>query len=219
MSKATCYMCDQPATTVEHVPPKSYFPKNKRENLITVPSCTLHNNATSKDDEYVRGIIISSSGNNGTALGLWKDSVRRGYINSPKLFLRTFKTRFEDSFLHDRIRVDSVMCKIGYGLYYHIYKKVWQSRPAPFYNRFLTDDGITDIQFRLTGFEHINYNIFDGSNPEVFKFQFFEGNINGEFNCYFRLIFYEGFEVTIMPVVDNSKGAKLHIDLKNRFIR
>lgn len=61
MSK-TCYMCDELATTVEHIPPKCIFPETKdledktlnlRKKLLTVPSCTLHNNAKSGDDEYL----------------------------------------------------------------------------------------------------------------------------------------------------------------------
>src|ERR1044071_110540 len=52
-----CYMCDQAATTKEHVPPRSFFPPEHRANLITVPSCQRHNNDNSMDVEYVRNII------------------------------------------------------------------------------------------------------------------------------------------------------------------
>lgn len=55
-----CYRCNNIATSVEHVPAKCFFPKEHRKNLITVPSCEQHNNETSKDDEYVRGIIVAS---------------------------------------------------------------------------------------------------------------------------------------------------------------
>src|SRR6185437_6074985 len=60
----TCYACDQPATTREHVPPFSFFPEGHKQNLITVPSCAAHNNANSKDVEYVRNIITTSFGVN-----------------------------------------------------------------------------------------------------------------------------------------------------------
>lgn len=52
-----CYSCDRPATTKEHVPPQSFFPKGHRTNLITVPSCELHNNGNSEDVEYTRNVI------------------------------------------------------------------------------------------------------------------------------------------------------------------
>jgi len=48
-NRRQCYMCSDPATGVEHVPAKCFFTKGQRENLITVPSCELHNNATSKN--------------------------------------------------------------------------------------------------------------------------------------------------------------------------
>jgi hypothetical protein len=132
MSKAIsqCYMCGAPATSVEHVPAKCFFPIGQRINLITVPSCSLHNNDTSKDDEYTRGIIVSSAGNNQVATHHWKNNVLKSYKHSPKLFLTTFKNRKDKSFFHDRARIDSVMIKIAYGLYFYIFKKVWQSSPA-----------------------------------------------------------------------------------------
>ena len=58
---ATCYMCTSAATSVEHVPPRCLFPEQKdlpigvdlRKQLITVPSCDIHNSRKSKDDEYL----------------------------------------------------------------------------------------------------------------------------------------------------------------------
>ena len=55
-----CYFCGGEVSGVEHIPPKSFFPKGKRENLITVESCDIHNQNKSKDDEYVRTIFLSS---------------------------------------------------------------------------------------------------------------------------------------------------------------
>ncbi|HBR6164924.1 TPA: hypothetical protein L9052_002240, partial [Klebsiella pneumoniae] len=47
-----CYFCGELATSKEHVPPQGLFPKKDiyRNNLITVPSCTLHNNSKSTLD-------------------------------------------------------------------------------------------------------------------------------------------------------------------------
>jgi hypothetical protein len=53
----TCYMCDQPATSKEHVPPRCLFPKGQRDRLITVPSCDTHNREKSQDDEYLRDVL------------------------------------------------------------------------------------------------------------------------------------------------------------------
>lgn len=65
--KQHCYICGAPFYSVEHAPAKSFFPKDKRESLITVPSCKKHNEDMSIDDDYVRLIIASSIGNNKVA--------------------------------------------------------------------------------------------------------------------------------------------------------
>ena len=60
MNKAekTCYMCEELATSVEHIPPQCLFPEQKdlpdgidlRKQLLTVPSCDKHNSKKSQDD-------------------------------------------------------------------------------------------------------------------------------------------------------------------------
>jgi hypothetical protein len=59
-----CYMCAADATTREHVPPKSFFPRGHRDNLVTVPSCVAHNHDQSLDIEYVRTLIAGFYGTN-----------------------------------------------------------------------------------------------------------------------------------------------------------
>jgi hypothetical protein len=51
--KGLCYRCDSPGTTREHFPPKAFFPRNANLNLKTIPSCEIHNNGKSHDDQYV----------------------------------------------------------------------------------------------------------------------------------------------------------------------
>jgi hypothetical protein len=64
----TCYACEEAATTWEHAPPKSFFPKyfempigykgpDLRSKPILVPSCELHNNAKSQSDGYASTTI------------------------------------------------------------------------------------------------------------------------------------------------------------------
>jgi hypothetical protein len=62
-----CYYCGKEQTSVEHIPPKSFFPKNQRKNLLTVPSCDEHNQQKSTDDEYVKAILLSSILANGNS--------------------------------------------------------------------------------------------------------------------------------------------------------
>lgn len=57
-----CVYCGkQKPLTLDHIPPKNLFPKERRENLISVPSCDdCHgqNKQVSKDDEYFRTVLI-----------------------------------------------------------------------------------------------------------------------------------------------------------------
>jgi hypothetical protein len=87
----TCYACDQPATSKEHVPPKSFFPKAHRTNLITVPSCSKHNHDNSKDVEYTRNVISAHYGTNQLAQHLFSGEVTRSFGRSPRLFHKTFE--------------------------------------------------------------------------------------------------------------------------------
>jgi hypothetical protein len=87
---ATCYACDQPATTREHVPPQSFFPKGHRNDLMTVPSCELHNNAHSKDVEYTRNVLSTYLGTNTVGQQHFNDKAVRSFDHSPKLLFQTF---------------------------------------------------------------------------------------------------------------------------------
>lgn len=63
-----CYFqgCTHKAVTKEHIPPKSFFPLDQRNQLLTVPSCEKHNNAKSSDDTYVLAhICMNASPANG----------------------------------------------------------------------------------------------------------------------------------------------------------
>lgn len=70
MQSKFCYMCERPATSREHVPPKCLFPefkdvgRNYRQNLLTVPSCDFHNSGKSSDDEFLMVSLAGIIGNN-----------------------------------------------------------------------------------------------------------------------------------------------------------
>lgn len=53
-----CYACDQVGDTKEHVPPKCFFPKDQRENLLTVPSCKKHNCRKSSSDQLMMNFFL-----------------------------------------------------------------------------------------------------------------------------------------------------------------
>lgn len=54
-----CTFCGEPATTKDHVPPKSLFKTSPPDNLITVPACLSCNHDASQDDEWFRNYLIS----------------------------------------------------------------------------------------------------------------------------------------------------------------
>jgi hypothetical protein len=122
----TCYSCNQPATSREHVPAKSFFPEDQREQLITVDSCQLHNEDTSKDDDYVRNmIVVMAGGASDVAYSLLEGKVKKSFTRSPKLAaasLGSLRVASGDSqpfakiIEIDRQRFDAVMTKIYRGL-------------------------------------------------------------------------------------------------------
>ena len=73
----TCYWCGCRATSREHVPSRNLFPQGKNQNLITVPSCSLHNEALTKFDEKFR-IYLQARESSADALNEFKTTTFRG---------------------------------------------------------------------------------------------------------------------------------------------
>lgn len=103
-AKETCYYCGEPKTSYEHVPPQSFFPKNKRVNLIQVPSCDDHNGNKSKDDEYVRLVLMSSHLLDGRSdLSGVRDSVERSLLRAADRAIKQIGSRDDGKRLHARM--------------------------------------------------------------------------------------------------------------------
>jgi len=143
-----CYICGAPATSKEHVPPQCLFPEKKdigtekfRNNLITVPSCDLHNTRKAKDDEFLMAALSGYVGNNFL-----------GFVHTQTKVARAIERneRFMDVFLKDATpkwiknksgnpmpilrgtpdfqRLTRCFENIAYGLYYHHFKKPFNGR-------------------------------------------------------------------------------------------
>lgn len=58
-----CYFqgCENKGITKEHIPPRSFFPKGEKEQLLTVKSCEIHNNRKATDDQYVLAQICMNA--------------------------------------------------------------------------------------------------------------------------------------------------------------
>ena len=124
-------MCDSIATSVEHVPPKCFFPEGHRANLITVPSCVAHNEKNSKDVEYVRNVISTQHGTTNEAATKVFETTKRSFDRSVKLANRTFRDlkpvlvegQETGAFPVDLARHRNVMRAIAYALHFHYYGK------------------------------------------------------------------------------------------------
>src|SRR5262245_19960527 len=56
-----CVLCgERPATTKEHIPPKSIFRKSPPDD-VSVPACERCNNSTKLEDEYLRQVTTGAS--------------------------------------------------------------------------------------------------------------------------------------------------------------
>lgn len=200
----TCYFCGAVATSKEHVPPKALFPKasdvpgglDYRKDLRSVPSCHLHNNATSKDDEYLLYLLTMSLPANDVGKSQFFTKVMRAIRERPALATRISndsvnvtvldaETGKRDSALGLRVddaRLGSVLEKILRGLYFLETGSSWNGSVNVLVGFTLQLDG-ADVNERvqkrlaavgalLAGQPH------QGVHPDVFSYQsmFYDGN-------------------------------------------
>jgi hypothetical protein len=86
-----CAYCGDPATTVDHIPPKRLFTPPLPSNLVTVPACKKCNNGASNDDEIFRdemAILCGSFRESAPAAERLQVSIRA--IRRNKVRLRNF---------------------------------------------------------------------------------------------------------------------------------
>jgi hypothetical protein len=211
----TCYMCPNQSTSVDHAPPKCFFPAGMRNNLITVPACHVHNEEMSKDDEYARNVITMSIENNKTSIDHFFDKSFKSFQRHPGL-VGPIKNSFRDvssykedakAFALDRARVDRVMRKISYALFYHEYNYTWEKELAVLTNQIkmtnMTNDHLGDLFETLT--DDLNELTLQGNNPSVFQYSFIDSG-PGQFDKALFMIFYEGFPIWIIPAADSDRA-------------
>lgn len=129
-----CGVADPPER--DHVFPENLFAR-PRPALMTVPACALHNRVFSLDEEYFRDFVLGSSYSHPEAKVLWQTKTRSALRRKPsyramlaaqlrKLEMRTARgvfLGFLDALIADPSRINSVLRKIGRGLYYHHYSE------------------------------------------------------------------------------------------------
>ncbi len=132
--KGYCYYCGEVATSYEHVPPKGLRDRKKPiKKVITVPSCDEHNSSYSKDDEYLRFVLLSGAGDDSLAFSEPFKRMMRGFNRKPALLrsvlgrskpvnLRTESGIYVGQgreFEMDTNRFNRIFDKITRGLFYY----------------------------------------------------------------------------------------------------
>jgi hypothetical protein len=224
-----CYMCDNIATSDEHVPPKCLFPEKKdtkgidfRKNLMTVPSCDIHNSSKSKDDEF---LMISLSGvitNNAIGQFHYLTKSTRAIRRKSQDFIdkqvlrnhRTIDIKISDREYKTILignpnveRLESCLNHIARGLYYHEFQNTFFGEIRVFFGfleyseqKFQTLKKFIKRRFEI---EEVLKLIEKGDNPEVFTYEFQKPDDFGLMAA--KLTFYGKTEVYISYKTDASK--------------
>lgn len=208
----TCYMCEKEATSKEHVPPKSIFPKEKdlRKNLITVPSCDEHNSSKSLDDEYLAFILSSSHQGNKYNQKHFETKVIRAVKRRPHVyesFLKNHKTIYtggqsSEYIQSDLNRFNSSVFHMACGLFYHHYKNKWLGGFKVLNNLFvdMSSQNAPEINQIIQDANKQISNDFKsktslGENKEIFKYNMISDNRN---SYAVHMVFYENIKVTVL---------------------
>lgn len=207
-----CYFCHGEATTKEHVPPKQLFPRDMRRNLITVPSCQLHNGLKSRDDDYLRFVLIGSLKDiKDKRFKSVFDKTIRSIERKPSLavsFLRTLKD-FDGlpSVEIDKKRLSYSYESIGRGIVFHEFGPIKvELHTIDDYISFLSDDTQGKIigQEQSKALKEVTDEFFTnldwkGTNPLVFSYQ----SVKIKDFIFVKLKFYRTHEIVVQfSVVD-----------------
>lgn len=232
MPHETCYMCDAPATSREHVPPRCLFPEQKdlpdgvdlRRELITVPSCDAHNLCKSRDDEYLLYALSMNIPNNEIASGHFGSKVMRAIQRNPSVIAQFTQAHMrvlvEDTATGqvnetvalrvDFSRVKRALEMIGRALYFHHFKNVWRNKVSahPHFILALTEPDAEKLnepneKMAALASAYFKDRPFLGENPDVFCYQVADST--SESPVIMLLRFYKGSQVTLVFKDDTSE--------------
>jgi hypothetical protein len=200
-------MCDDLATTKEHVPPKCLFPEKKdlkdisldlRKALIKVPSCVNHNCKKSGDDEYLFNILSMTIQTGKYGLLNFESKIIRSWTRKdriPKLkekLLSTARTvKIKDSASEDiyetleitvdRERLKEVLKCCALGLYYYEFGKRYKGLiySIPLFSP-IHDKNWIEQQNQMEDYYSNKFKNIKrkDDNPEIFQYAFYQDNFN-----------------------------------------
>lgn len=238
-----CYMCEAEGSTSEHVPPRALFPQAKdaagqdhRADLITVPSCELHNMGKSRDDEFLMVSLAGIIGNNSIGYRHKFTKVNRAirrtsykllmgaFASKPKLHVVDLgNNRFIDVLwgTPDQARLAFCFERIVRGLHYHHFGIPYAGQVKVLIGYLSYETGSTrNLQrFMLDKAEmELECRPKFGRNQDVFYYQVTDPD---EFGLsLFRLCFYGGVNVYVSLIPDSAEAPKhLGFELMKRGIK
>jgi hypothetical protein len=208
--KDTCYMCENLASTREHVPPRCFFPEKKdlppgcdfKRKLITVPSCVEHNIEKSGDDFYIFLVILSLGGNL-AAQRQFATKAMRAFRRKPSI-LRLLKNprpvlydwQQTMAFELDKNRFDRSIEHLAKALYYYHHGIKWQYQFQTISSEIISTGGINptevnniinNLNIKVAGF--LEDLPIHGENPEIFTYKMFADE--SQRKLLIRMVFYE----------------------------
>jgi hypothetical protein len=212
-----CYACEKAATTVEHCPPKSFFPEGHRGQLLTVPSCALHNNENSKDVEYTRNVLTTVWGVNGSGLSLFVGKVKRSLERSPGLLATTFGSmqavafegQITGAFRIDTNRLYRVFNACVTAIHYHdtgTRHGTWSAiAPQLMFAEEIPKEDQSRWDQLVGMLRTIPFSRHPVANPDVFEYG--TGMVDGHhFYCF---LFYQSFVVYAFPLPEGFQPIRL----------
>lgn len=204
-----CYMCEEPSTGKEHVPPKCMFPKakdlsadtNLRNDLITVPSCDGHNSEKSHDDQYFLNVVVGCECINEVGREHYRNQIRRQNRRNPSILSRLAMNAIDagDNIVYgvEMNRLDTVVVHLAHALYFaHFGNK--PSGKVSWFPEFLSRTELEAEHDRLVTIEEVDKEFkcvpYCGANPTVFAYQVIEYDEEQKM----RLHFYEGCRILLI---------------------
>jgi hypothetical protein len=135
-----CVYCGSSSDiTQDHIPPKSFFPKPRPSNLITVPACKKCNQGFEKDEElFLATFMFTDAGVSDTGKSLWDEKLHRMYEKNLGLkrkiaqLLKEVDVKTPSGIFLGRrmaiqldgLRSQRVINKILFGLYYFEFQEI-----------------------------------------------------------------------------------------------
>ena len=215
-------MCDAPATSSEHVPPKCLFPERKdlppqtdlRRNLFNVPSSDNHNTQKSQDDEYFLYVLSTSFQINEVGRNLYRTKVRRAIKRNASVFGKIASTATPVTFREpdtedtvksvahelDANRFNTMIDRLARAIYFYNFKEKWTygiRYQAEFLFASLKQSDEANARIKETSRQADQWFFgvaYIGENPEVFKYQALEA----DYSRIMRLHFYEGCKLLLI---------------------